>query len=126
MKRFTAALRNLLVLCSALVALMAVASDTPVATMAEILEKLNHFPSAEEKATLKAIADDENNNEAVRTIATAIHDMQHKVGSEDAARLEVIVADENNDDDVRTLAKVALGVEHKPNADQVQALRSLQ
>lgn len=126
MKALVSALRCLLLLSASFVVVTALAESSPVATMATIVEELNHFPGDEQKATLREIADDENNSEAVQAIATAIHGMEHKIGGDDAARLEAIAADDANDEDVRTLAAVVLGVEHKAGDDAVETLRSLQ
>ena len=42
------------------------AESNAIATMARILTELNHYPSAEHKATLAAISKDEANSEATR------------------------------------------------------------
>jgi len=96
-----------------------------VSTMAGILSHLNHYPSADEKATLMEIQTDASNSEAVQSIARAMHDMKHSVSAEDKVLLGNIVASDASDD-VRELAEVLAGVLHKPSADAKAKLEALQ
>src|SRR5690606_14012229 len=84
---------SLAVILIALLAPLASAGDDSVHTMAGILIKLNHFPSAEEKATLQAIIASPDSSAATKAIAQAIHDMQHSVSAADKAKLEAIASD---------------------------------
>ncbi len=117
-------LRSLL-LVLAFASPFAFAGGGPVSKMADILVDLNHYPSAEEKEKLKAIANDQDNSDAVQAVANALRNMEHKVGEEDAAKLQAITSDESASEDVRKLAEVLLNINHKPGPEQVETLKSL-
>ncbi|KJS08588.1 MAG: hypothetical protein VR73_05165 [Gammaproteobacteria bacterium BRH_c0] len=99
--------------------------DAPVKTMASILAGLNHFPNADQKVQLQAIANDADNSEAVKTIAMAMHDMQHAVSADNKAKLQAIAADANADASVKTLAEILAGVNHMPSPDAKAKLNNL-
>ena len=104
---------------------MAGSDHGPVATMAGVIIGLNHYPSAEEKTKLKAIADNPDYSDHVKTIAMALHDMQHSVSAADKEKLQAIAASEDADEDVKTLAEVLMNVNHKASDDAVAKLKAL-
>lgn len=109
----------------ALLAPLAGAGDDPVQTMAGILIKLNHFPSAEDKATLQAIIASPDSSAAAKTIAQAIHDMQHSVSADDKAKLAALASDAEASDGEKTLATILAGISHQPGADAKATLETL-
>lgn len=117
-------LRSLL-LALAFASPFALAGGGPVSKMADILVDLNHYPSAEEKEALQAIAEDEANSDAVQTVANALRNMEHKVGGDDATKLEAVTNDDAVSEDVRKLAGVLLNINHKPGPEQMETLKSL-
>jgi len=116
---------SLAVILIALLAPLASAGDDSVQTMAGILIKLNHFPSAEEKTTLQAIIASPDSSAATKTIAQAIHDMQHSVSAADKAKLEAIASDPAASDGEKTLAGILAGISHQPGAEAKATLETL-
>lgn len=101
------------------------ASGHALKTMAEITMNLNHYPSDEEKTTLKAIIDSDDASEEEAAIAMALSNMQHQVTEDDAERLADIVADDAADAGARKLAGILLKINHRPSDDDKQALAAL-
>lgn len=94
-------------------------------TMAEITMNLNHYPSDDEKATLKAIIDSDDSSEEEAAIAMALTNMQHQVTEDDAERLADIVADDAADAGARKLAGILLKINHRPSDDDKKTLAAL-
>ncbi len=101
------------------------AESDAIRTMARITMSLNHYPSDEDKAALKAIVDSDDSSEEEASIAMALSNMQHKVSEKDAERLADIVDDETSDAAARQLAGILLGINHAPGADDKAALAKL-
>jgi hypothetical protein len=125
-------MRTILRVCSLIVILLALsftpalaAESKAVQTMATILEKLNHFPSDSEKATLKGIVDDKNATAHERTIAQAMINLQHAVSPDDKPKLNAVVKDEKAPASVKTLANVILNLNHKPTDADKEKLKKL-
>lgn len=119
---------TLAILALTLLAPLALAADdgdAAVKTMAGILAGLNHFPSADQKAELQAIASDTNSSDATKTIAQAIHDMQHSVSAADKEKLQAIASDANASEGEKTLAEVLAGISHQPSAEAKAKLEKL-
>jgi hypothetical protein len=99
-------------------------ADEVVATMANIVISLKHFPSESDKASLATIAQSDDRN-AVKAIASAIANISHKVTDADKAVLDAIIADSSTPEDLRDLAVVVSGLTHLPSADAVAVLEGL-
>ena len=99
-------------------------ADEAIATMANIVIGLKHFPSASDKAALGAIADSES-EDTVKAIASAIANIAHKVTDADKATLNAIIADGDTPAELRELAAVLISFSHMPSADAVSTLNSL-
>lgn len=108
-----------------LVAGFAVADSVAIRTMAGITMNLNHFPSDDDKAALKAIIDSDETSEDEAVIAMALSNMQHKVTAADAERLTDIVDDPESNGSARELAGILLGVNHAPSDEDKAALAAL-
>lgn len=104
--------------------LVQAAVSDDVATMANIVISLQHYPSEADKAVLTAIAESDS-DPTVKTIAIAIANIEHKVKPEDDAKLAAIAADNSEPSELRELASIVSSVMHVPNADQVAALQAL-
>jgi hypothetical protein len=102
-----------------------VADTEALRTLARITIDLNHYPSDEDKATLKTIIDSDDSSEEEAAIAMALSNMQHKVTAADAERLADIVADDLSDASARKLAGILLGIEHSPGEADKAALKAL-
>lgn len=105
--------------------LLSVADAHGVPAMADVVMKLQHFPSDDQKAALAKIADDSSYSEAERQVATAIANIQHKVSAEDSERLAAIAANESLNESLRTLARVVIGINHMPSAEDKETLAKL-
>ena len=108
-----------------LLAPLSFAGADAVPVMADILTKLNHYPSAEQKEQLNAIASDATNSEATRTIAKAIHNIAHKVAAEDAKALSKITTSETATEAEKQLAGIVAGINHTVSADAKKTLEAL-
>lgn len=97
----------------------------PIATMAQMLSEINHYPSAEQKETLKGIKENESSSNATQAIAQAIHDLEHKAQSEDVAELEEIAEDSSASGAEKQLANVLLNFNHKADAEAQKTLKEL-
>ncbi len=109
----------------ALAAPFAQADAHNVGAMAEIVIKLQHFPSDSAKESLAAIAADGSSSAAERQLAEAIAAIQHKVTGTHAAKVAAIEADDALPESVRALARVLVGLNHVPSADDVAALKAI-
>jgi len=101
------------------------ADSAAIRTMAKITMSLNHFPSDDDKAALKAIIDNNESSEEEAAIALALSNMQHKVTVTDAERLADIVDDPESDGSARELSGILLGVNHAPSDEDKAALAAL-
>ena len=91
------------------------ADEAAIKTMARITMNLNHFPSDDDKATLKGIIDSDESTDEAADIALAISNMEHKVSEDDVERLQDIISDDRTDADARTLASILLRFNHAPS-----------
>ncbi|HNP63172.1 MAG TPA: hypothetical protein PKH39_04505 [Woeseiaceae bacterium] len=101
------------------------ANEAAIKTMARITMNLNHFPSDEDKATLKGIIDSDESSEEAADIALAISNMEHKVLDEDIERLQDIISDNRTAADARTLASILLRINHAASDEDKKALAAL-
>lgn len=126
MKRKTSALSAVIALFTLLViAPLSLAESNAIASMARILTELNHYPSAEQKATLAAISKDEGNSEATRAIAEAIHNVEHKANSEDVATLKIVTETESTTEAEKQLAEIVMNLNHSVSPETKKALEAL-
>ena len=101
------------------------ADEAAIKTMARITMSLNHFPSDDDKATLKGIIDSDDSTEEAADIAMVISNIQHKVLEEDIERLEDIISDDNLGADARKLASILLRINHAPSDEDKMTLAAL-
>lgn len=104
---------------------MAQADSAAIRTMANIAMNMNHFPSDEDKAALKAIIDSDDASEDEADIALAMSNIEHKLTSEDAERLTDIANDSSSDDAARKLAGVLLKFNHAAGDAEKATLTAL-
>ncbi len=104
---------------------LALADDAAIKTMARITMSLNHFPSDDDKATLKGIIDNDDSTEEAADIAMAISNIQHKVTEKDTDRLEDIISDDSAGADARKLASILLRINHAPSDEDKTTLAAL-
>ena len=112
--------KTLLVLALGSLGQFALAQADAPKTIANIVTNLNHLPSAEQKATLMAIASNKKNRAAIQTIANVVLNFQHAVTAEDKAKLSAIAADETATAAEKELAQIVANVNHTVN-DEAKA-----
>ena len=101
------------------------ADNGAIQAMARITMNLKHFPSEEDKATLKGIIDSDDSTDEEADIAMAITDIEHKVLEKDTERLTDIINDDSADADARKLASILLHINHSPSDEDKAALAAL-
>ena len=77
------------------------ADQAAVATMANIVIQLKHFPSDADQAALASIVESAESNDAEKQIATAISNIEHKAKPADRENLAAIIADDGASVSVR-------------------------
>lgn len=126
MKRKTSTLSAAIALFTLLViAPVSFAESNAIATMARILTELNHYPSAEHKATLAAISKDEGNSEATRAIAEAIQNVEHSAKADDVAALKIVSETESTTAEEKQLAEIVMKLNHSVSPETKKALEAL-
>ena len=103
----------------------ALADEHIAPTLADMLVGMQHFPSAEQKATLGEIAADEQVDEDLRIIAGAISNIEHQVPEDEQPALQAIIDDDSAGEAAKTLARAALGFNHQLSAEDKEALLAL-
>ena len=104
---------------------VAAAESQTVHTMAQILLKLNHYPSDSEKQTLQKIVDDKATAAQERVLAQALMHVQHTASAEDKPKLQAIMKDEAAPAPVKTLASVLYNLNHMPTDADKEKLKQL-
>jgi len=95
---------------------MSHAMKGPMHTMAGIIMHLNHYPSTEEKESLRAIIDDKAVSEYERVLAQALLNMKHKASAADKEKLQAIMNDASTPQQLRDMAAIVHGLNHMPSA----------
>lgn len=88
-------------------------NEAAARTIAQVLTGLNHFPSDEDKAALRAVAGDDDVGRAFRAVARAVANIQHSVGDADREALNRIIDADRAAEEAKTLARIALGINHR-------------
>lgn len=96
-----------------------------VKTMAEIVSHLKHFPSADEKANLRKIADSSSSSPEEQALATALMNMQHSVSGPDRKRLQKIADNPSASKDAKALAHILLRLNHMPSNEDKEVLADM-
>jgi hypothetical protein len=106
-------MRNrLLIVCLMFIAALvaarpAFAEETKaVKTMATMLQTLNHFPNAEQKATLKTLADDKTTTASELVLVNAITNMMHSITPADKVKVDALIADKATTPGVKSIAMI--------------------
>ncbi|HSX51348.1 MAG TPA: hypothetical protein VLF09_10340 [Cellvibrio sp.] len=122
-KTFSAAVIALFTLLA--VPVPSFAESNAISTMARILTELNHYPSAEQKATLAAISKDENSSDATRAIAEAIHNVEHKAKADDVEKLKIVTETKSSTEEEKQLAEIVMNLNHSVSPETKKALEAL-
>ena len=124
-KNFTLSAAVIALFTLLVIAPMSLAESNAIGTMARILTELNHYPSAEQKATLAAISEDKSNSEATRAIAEAIKNVEHKAKADDVATLKVISETESTTAEEKQLAEAVMNLNHSLSPETKKSLEAL-
>ena len=100
--------------------------EKAVVEMASILLQLNHRPSDNDKATLKALMHNNGVSNDTKIVIQAIINMNHSTSDADKLRLQAVINDKQVAQDIRTLATIVSSMNHKPNAVDRTILTKLQ
>ncbi|HAG73515.1 MAG TPA: hypothetical protein DCL66_15060 [Gammaproteobacteria bacterium] len=100
-------------------------NESAAKSIAGVLVNLNHFPSAEEKVTLKAISEDEATGRAFRAVALAVHNIQHAATAEDKANMAQVIENDMAASEAKELAVIVVSFNHMPSADAKAALQAM-
>jgi len=101
---------------------MSHAMNGPMHTMAGIIMHLNHYPSAEEKDTLRAIVNDSTVSAHEHVLAQALLNMKHKASAADKEKLQEIINDASAPQQLRDMAAIVHGLNHMPSATDKKKL----
>ena len=121
----------LVALVSALLWLpISVSAETPtqednMAQMAQILLKLNHYPSNSEKATLQAISKKSAATAQERILANAILNINHQVNPADEPLLQNVMQDNQATNQQQSMASIIMKLNHKPGKDDKVVLSKI-
>lgn len=91
------------------------AASMAVKEMAGMMDHLEHYVSADEKAQLQTIIDSKDSTEQERVLATAIGDIKHHSAPEDRDKLQMVIDDNSAPSEVRDLAAIVLNIAHHPS-----------
>lgn len=101
------------------------AQNSTVSSMAEILSRLNHYPTATDKDVLQRIVADESNAASERAVAQAMINLQHRASEADKAILAEIHNDNASPDELKILASILMRINHTPSDGDVKQLKTL-
>lgn len=99
-------------------------SDT-IQAMAKIMMNVNHYPSDDEKGTLKNIVDDKSTSNHERIMAQSMINLQHKASPADKEKLSQIMNDDSASADARALAGIIHNLNHAPNDNDKSRLEKM-
>ncbi|MFV2055849.1 MAG: hypothetical protein ACC707_05240 [Thiohalomonadales bacterium] len=103
---------------------MSLAGDSDLKTMAQIMLKLNHYPSDAEKQTLKGIVS-ASSEAHHKTLASAMINLQHKANAADIPKLKSIVSDGKASQSEKDMANILLGLNHSPSDADKAKLKNI-
>ena len=94
---------------------LSIAGGGAIQSMANIMMKINHYPSDSEKKTLGDIVNDKSTSEHDRVMAQSIINLQHKASPADKEKLSKIMNDKSAPADARDLASIIHNLNHTPS-----------
>ncbi len=103
----------------------AIAGDSTISTIVEIVMHLNHYPSDSEKQTLARIVRDDQATAGEKTLAGALMRMRHSVSGSDATALRKLYWNTHASKQESKLAEILLGIKHHPSSSDRRQLQSL-
>jgi len=104
---------------------VAAAENKAVHTVAGILLKLNHYPSASEKETLQKLVDAKATSPQERVLVQALINVQHTASATDKPKLHTLMQDESAPASIRTLASVLYNLNHTASDADKEKLKRL-
>ncbi|MDH5325840.1 MAG: hypothetical protein OEZ68_19560 [Gammaproteobacteria bacterium] len=92
--------------------------------MAEIMQRLKHFPSPDGKKTLQDIISSSTASNNERVLATAMLNLNHQADGADKPKLEAIINGKAADSE-KTLAQIIINLDHRPSGADKEQLAKL-
>jgi hypothetical protein len=105
--------------------IVAATESKAIHTMAEIMLKLNHYPSNSEKEALQKIVSDQATSAHERVLAQTLLKLQHAASPDDKPKLQAIMKDESAPASVKTLASILSNLNHTASDTDKEKLKHL-
>ncbi len=101
------------------------ADEAALQQMAEIMLRLNHYPSKTEKEILEKIKEDGSTSDHVRILAAAMINIEHYADPGDKEKLQQIIDDDAASSHQRDLAAIILRLSHQPSPADKEKLHKI-
>ena len=93
--------------------------------IADIVASINHFPSDADKASLRAISDDDSLFDGIRAMATAVSNIAHAANADGKAAMASLQAMDQIPDRPKALAGIIANFNHTASAEAKATLAEL-
>ena len=97
----------------------------PVQAMANVLMTMNHFPSDQQKQSLKQLADDKATTAQERVLLEALLNVQHTLSAADKPKVEALLKDPAATEAIKTVATILGRLNHQATDADKAALKKL-
>lgn len=101
------------------------ADDNAIHSMAQVMLKLNHYPSDVEKAKLKKIIAMDATTVREKVLLQAMLNIEHMASDGDKPKLKNIMSDPAASSQERELAAIILNIAHRPSQTDKQKLQAM-
>ena len=92
--------------------------------MAEIMQRLKHFPSPAGKQTLQQIISSSSTSKNERILATAMLNLNHRAIDDDKPKLQSII-DGSASTKEKQLAQIIISLDHRPTKADKEKLKAM-
>lgn len=96
-----------------------------IVKMAEIMQRLKHFPSPAGKQSLQQIISSSVTSQNERILATAMLNLNHKVIDSDKPKLQSIIEGSASANE-KQLAQIIINLNHRPTKTDKEKLKAMQ
>lgn len=126
----TRSLRNIVLTCSiGLFPLIGTAQDgarlEALREIAQIVASINHFPSAENKASLASIEGNESYPQGIRMLAATVANISHSANAEGKQSMTMLQSNQRAPDPVKSLAEIIGRFNHMASDQDKTTLQAL-
>lgn len=95
-----------------------------IATIADILIHMEHYPDNAAKQKLENIVKNKSANKDIKELASVLGGLSHYLSDTDRKRLQTLSTSKTVDLDVKDIAKVLLNIKHKASDKQKARLKA--